>query len=744
MLDFLYPIPIVGDVPTKTIMIISETVSSPIVTNIPSAPSRFKIKASAKAFKILSGFYSEPILAIPRELGANAWDSHVKKGNTDRMFEVHAPNSMEPWFSIRDFGTGLSAEDIDTIYTTYFESTKTGENDSDGCMGLGSKTPFNYTDNFNVTSWYNGRKHVYSCFIDETGSPNIVHIATEDSADHSGLEVKFGVKLSDISMWVDKITRAFEPFRFRPVIKGASIIYPEREYLYKGKNWALRKSANTYSHGCNAFMGNYCYPISSNALRTAIYKLGPVNSNLVESALNNGSFDFFFNIGDLEVAPNKEQLQYEDDNSTTRAIIHAAIDATKELKSMVMNSVEIPTTLWEAMELEDKYNSYGSVYYSLRNIIGNIPIKFNNKEVNSSRINVTTVHADAKLLSVNTSLPLFQLYAIDSPTGKLRRSSTYYAHKDRKVLFFYTNGGRIKIARFRHFIKSLSATNFPICYVITDLSPGAATFFAHKKHFGWADSIVMEIEALPKPPVVPRAKRTASTDEIWYAEIPATISATSYNNSAHYRWSRRAETIDSTKTYYYVDYFYNEAMWGDKKIKHQLDNILREFVSYKLNEGQTVVYGINKKNQNLLKVGKWVNIVAEVKKVVIKNKEKYEEAYHLENYYTQIHEHSSLYKIFFNYKGLISNFENKETKELFQSFMAVYNKAGKAESLEDFYSLFGITAKKHTDDPIDLDALKNVLNKKYMGIFDAFEEYCYDNTKVRTLANIINFIDKNS
>lgn len=83
-------------------MIITDSVSSPVISNVTSAPSRFKIKASAKAFKILSGFYSEPILAIPRELGANAWDSHVKAGNTSQMFEVHAPNTLEPWFAVRD------------------------------------------------------------------------------------------------------------------------------------------------------------------------------------------------------------------------------------------------------------------------------------------------------------------------------------------------------------------------------------------------------------------------------------------------------------------------------------------------------------------------------------------------------------------------------------------------------------------------------------------------------------------
>ena len=48
----------------QTQMITTEISSSPVLTNIAATASKFKIKASARAFQILSGFYSEPILAI--------------------------------------------------------------------------------------------------------------------------------------------------------------------------------------------------------------------------------------------------------------------------------------------------------------------------------------------------------------------------------------------------------------------------------------------------------------------------------------------------------------------------------------------------------------------------------------------------------------------------------------------------------------------------------------------------------
>ena len=126
----------------------------------------FKIKASAKAFSILSsGLYANKIRAIVRELSCNAVDSHVASGRTDTPFDVHLPNDLEPWFSIRDYGTGLSHEQVSSIYTTYFESTKTESNDYIGALGLGSKSPFAYTDNFTVTAIKDGKKGIYLSLI---------------------------------------------------------------------------------------------------------------------------------------------------------------------------------------------------------------------------------------------------------------------------------------------------------------------------------------------------------------------------------------------------------------------------------------------------------------------------------------------------------------------------------------------------------------------------------------------------
>jgi HSP90 family molecular chaperone len=79
--------------------------------------SAFTIAATGKSFKILSdGLYSDKIRAIIRELACNARDSHVAAGNA-APWHMHLPTYDEFWFSIEDFGTGMSHDDVMNVYS---------------------------------------------------------------------------------------------------------------------------------------------------------------------------------------------------------------------------------------------------------------------------------------------------------------------------------------------------------------------------------------------------------------------------------------------------------------------------------------------------------------------------------------------------------------------------------------------------------------------------------------------------
>jgi hypothetical protein len=737
-------------------MIIQEATSAPVFTSIGSAPSHFRIKASARAFKILSGFYSEPILAIPRELGANAWDSHVKAGNTGKMFEVHAPNSLEPWFSIRDFGTGMSPEDIENIYTTYFESTKTKDNDSDGCMGLGSKTPLYYTENFSVTSYYRGTKYVYNCYKDQTDVPSIMFVLKEPTKEHNGMEIKFGVKISDISMFVEKVQRAYEPFRFRPVITGATITYAPREYEFEGTNWAMRKSTDRYNRGgCRAFMGNYSYPVSYDAVRGYIsenIKDSDV-SNKLYTLLQNATFDFFFDIGDLEVAPNKEQLQYDGDHKTARAVCDRALVALKELRSQVDKQLEVPKTLWHAMALYVKYNSYNSSFATLRRIIGEISVVFNGVEVDSGNLSAEQAHVKMNLLVKDPvkgdHIPdKFTIGALNYRSGADKfviREKGYYTvtEKGDFPIFLYTGEINLKKSRIRHFLKTKFPNgNIPDSMLVTDFSPGFKTFKAHCECLGIPNDALVHIESLPKPPRVPREAKTATTDEINYvntAEIDVDESR-GYRTSTS--WWRKPQTFTGAGTYYYVDFFYSDQQWKGKTITDQMDAVLR-FVKQKkiVPETLDVIWGINKKNQKLLKVGKWVNIMDLAEKAMTKHGAEIEQNLYLLTLTDSVNRLSNIRRIIGN-TTLLTNLKDKDTIKRMKGVIELSSCIGKVPTdTKALAYVFGIKTKMHTSPDVDPSEFEKWVKERYFNVLSFVDQY---STNGAQLARLINFIDEKS
>jgi hypothetical protein len=83
------------------------------------------------------------------------------------------------------------------MYTTYGESTKSSSNAYIGAFGIGAKSPFAYTDSFNVTAYQNGKGRAYSMFV-EDGAPQMTLMGEFETDEPSGLEVFFPVRLSDV------------------------------------------------------------------------------------------------------------------------------------------------------------------------------------------------------------------------------------------------------------------------------------------------------------------------------------------------------------------------------------------------------------------------------------------------------------------------------------------------------------------------------------------------------------------
>lgn len=296
----------------------------------------FTIQATAKAFKILSdGLYSDKVLAVIRELSCNAYDAHVAVSKLPTPFEVHLPNSFEPYFSVSDFGPGLSEENIYGLYTSYFSSTKNESNDYIGALGLGSKSPYSYCDSFTVSSYHGGIKKIYTAFLTEEGMPTIVKMAEEVLTDsRTGMEVQFPVKSSDYWEFANKARKVFTYFPVTPTIIGnrdCKVVKPS--YCLKGENWGIRSNNDGYAR---AIQGNVSYSIPTLSDRYAT-----LNEILTLP------IDITFNIGDLEVAASRETISMN--KVTTANITNRLLEIQEAFVKQAQESVDACKTLWDAL-----------------------------------------------------------------------------------------------------------------------------------------------------------------------------------------------------------------------------------------------------------------------------------------------------------------------------------------------------------------------------------------------------------
>ncbi len=296
------------------------------------APSTFKIRTSAHAFKILSsGLYSDKIAAVLREVGCNAHDAHVAAGKPTLPIEVKLPNSIDQQFHIKDFGPGLSHDEVMNLYTTYFASTKQASNDFTGAFGLGSKSPFSYTDSFTITSRHGTVSRVYSAHIGDDGSPNIVKMGESPCGDDTGITVGFPVKTSDFGEFQTRAQRIYQYFNPLPTILGSKAIIPATFTLDRG-SYAFINHDNTYYSQSHVQMGNVVYPLN-------LQGLGIQSSDALLAHFMQAKRIFLrFKLGELSVAASREQVEY--DKPTQHAI-------RQRLEFMVKDMVSHVEDLWQ-------------------------------------------------------------------------------------------------------------------------------------------------------------------------------------------------------------------------------------------------------------------------------------------------------------------------------------------------------------------------------------------------------------
>jgi len=288
-------------------MIVNNREGGEIISNGVSQQKVFTLKANGKAFKALSDtLYKNKIGSIVRELSCNAYDSHVEAGKADVPFDIHLPNHYEPTFYIKDYGVGMSRETIETIFSTYFETTKDGSNEGIGGYGLGGKTPFSMVDSYNIISVYNGKKYFYTAMIDEQDVPTLSLFSETDTDECNGVTVEMNVDSGDFHRFRDEVEEQLRFFKVKPRILNGEIEFEDIEIVEEfGNIKVFRETPSSNFRGMYIVQGGVCYRLDKNQLND---KVADKEKLKILNALDD--FIMFFNIGDIEVTISREDISY--------------------------------------------------------------------------------------------------------------------------------------------------------------------------------------------------------------------------------------------------------------------------------------------------------------------------------------------------------------------------------------------------------------------------------------------------
>ena len=297
-------------------------------TNCALKSKEFTIKASPIAFDILSSrLYANPVLAIVRELLTNAYDSHKAAGKEDVPIKIILPSYMETNFIIRDYGLGLSEEDITQMYTTFFDSTKSNSNDFTGCFGLGSKTPFSYTSSFSVNSYFNGIKYKFIA-VKKDGYPSIIKVSEEETSEPNGLEISIP---TDKTNGIDYSFRInLEKYiQYIPEIKiDCNADIPRNEASVVAENISFYHR-DTYNRQNRVFIkqGQNIYDVDED-----FDKLSRRTAQYLQEICRGFDIVIEVPIGTVSITPSREHLA-NDETSTAivTSILEKADDAAKHI-----------------------------------------------------------------------------------------------------------------------------------------------------------------------------------------------------------------------------------------------------------------------------------------------------------------------------------------------------------------------------------------------------------------------------
>lgn len=308
-------------------------------------------------FNILrNNLYSDKILAVLREYCSNALDAHVEAGCPERPITITLPTKFNTQLSIRDYGLGLSEENIYKVFASYGKSTKRSSDDLIGGFGIGCKSAFCYVPTFNITSYHNGVRTLYTAYIDETNVGKIDKLLTEPT-EETGIEISLNVASADLTRFQSTLCDLLRHYEVLPEVVNFEQYYTNTLNMNRAQNetfikdskgeWELVK--DKYKSSC-LIVGNVSYPINWKVLNLP----HELESFLYSSLILKLPLSF------VKISANREALDY--DSTTIKNLTDKLNEVYKSIEVEVQKKLDLQNSLFEA------YYIYANLPFSIKKL----------------------------------------------------------------------------------------------------------------------------------------------------------------------------------------------------------------------------------------------------------------------------------------------------------------------------------------------------------------------------------------
>lgn len=301
----------------------------------------------AHLMSVLTDLYSDRELAVIREYATNAWDSHLEAGVTDPI-EIETPAPLSPVYIVRDFGVGMSLDDVFNRFSKYGYSSKRDDENATGMLGLGCKSALTLTSQFTVVATQNGLRATVLVTRESDGA-GALQVIENESTDECGLQI------TDEPNGVEIRIPVVNPASFNAKVKEFFRFWPVGSVLVDGEipesfmdDEALELDPDvilTRSHEIDCdyvVMGNVPYPV-----RSPFY-------HLVESRSNMHAI-VRVPVGAVGFAPSREALQ---DSKRTREVLDDTRTFISErARRMIQQEIDACTTHYEALRVAARWRA---------------------------------------------------------------------------------------------------------------------------------------------------------------------------------------------------------------------------------------------------------------------------------------------------------------------------------------------------------------------------------------------------